>query len=148
MDFEAPVVLASAPRPEPRQAPIGEPGTDDSGAPTPTPKSLLHEASLKTETREVPAKPVGMMPQPTDRKSTDKPVATAKPVQKSSVDKPGLAAVQPGKSPAPKKKIVDKPRTAAAEPVTKPVRLAKTDPLAPLGDKRPAKTSRDSASAR
>ena len=34
VDFQAPVVLASAPAPEPHRPPIGEPGTDDSGAPT------------------------------------------------------------------------------------------------------------------
>ena len=33
VDFEAPVVLASAPAPEPQQPPIGEPTTDDAGAP-------------------------------------------------------------------------------------------------------------------
>jgi hypothetical protein len=36
-------------------------------------------------------------------------------------------------------KTVDKPRLAAAKPVTKPVQLAKTDPLAPLPAKQPAK---------
>ena len=56
MDFQAPVVLAAAPAPEPRRAPVGDPGTDDSGAPTGvSPGGLLHHASLKTETREVPA---------------------------------------------------------------------------------------------
>jgi hypothetical protein len=40
------------------------------------------------------------------------------------------------------KKVVDKPMVAVAKPVTKPVRLAKTDPLAPLpGKTKPAKDS-------
>src|SRR5690348_5816737 len=52
IDFQAPVVLASAPAPE-KQGPIGEPASDDSGAAAAAqPNSLLHEASLKTETRE------------------------------------------------------------------------------------------------
>jgi hypothetical protein len=67
------------------------------------------------------------------------------------VGKPGLAAAQPtakaaaskpaaeSAKPAPKK-VVDKPQLAAAKPVTKPVRLAKTDPLAPLPAKQPAKS--------
>jgi hypothetical protein len=33
VDFQAPVVLASAPAPERQAAPVGEPATDDSGAP-------------------------------------------------------------------------------------------------------------------
>ena len=41
------------------------------------------------------------------------------------------------------KKVVDKPVVAAAKPVTKPVRLAKVDPLAPL----PAKHSGHSKDA-
>jgi hypothetical protein len=134
VDFQAPVVLASAPAPE-RKPAIAEPGTDDSGAPTQpvaaAPSQLLHEASLKTETREVPVKPVATLPQATGPltkgKSTEKPAAAAKPVQKKSVDKPGLAA---------------------AQPVTKPVRIAKTDPLAPLPEKRSAKPPKDHAPGR
>lgn len=130
VDFEAPVVLASAPAPE-RTPAIAEPATDDAGAPAPSPKSLLHEASLKTETREVPAKPVAKVPQATGPlprgTSTDRLAAAAKPVIKKSVDKPGLAA---------------------AQPVTKPVRIAKTDPLAPLPEKRSAKPPKDNAPGR
>ena len=130
VDFEAPVVLATAPAPE-RKPAIAEPGTDDAGAPTAAPTQLLHEASLKTETREVPVKPVATLPQATGPltkgKSTEKPAAAAKPVQKKSVDKPGLAA---------------------AQPVTKPMRIAKTDPLAPLPEKRSAKPPKDHAPGR
>ena len=127
VDFQAPVVLASAPAPAPRQQ-IAAPAADDAGAAAPRANSLLHEASLKTETREVPVKPVANVPHATGPqpmgKSTGKPAAAAKPVPKKSVDKPGLAA---------------------AQPVTKPVRIAKTDPLAPLPDKRRSKTLKDSA---
>ena len=132
VDFQAPVVLASAPAPE-RKPPMAEPATDDAGAPTAaaTPSQLLHEASLKTETREVPVKPAAIVPQaagPQPKgKSTDRPAAAAKLVDKKSVDKPGLAA---------------------AQPVTEPVRIAKTDPLAPLPEKHSAKPPKDHATGR
>jgi hypothetical protein len=45
------------------------------------------------------------------------------------------------------KKSVDKPAVAAAKPVTKPVRLAKADPLAPL-PVRHSGNSRDSTADR
>jgi hypothetical protein len=64
--------------------------------------------------------------------STAKPAATAKLAIKKAVDKPGLAAAQHSKT-------VDKPTVIAAKPVTKPVRLAKVDPLAPLPEKHSAK---------
>jgi len=139
VDFQAPVVLASAPAPKPEKPPIGEAGTDDAGAPTgAAPGTLLHQASLKTETREVPAKPATEMPPATGSKSAEKPATAAKPAKKMSADKPGLAAAQH----APKKSV-DKPVLAAAKPVTKPLRLAKNDPLAPLPDRRSAKPSKD-----
>src|SRR5262249_48541191 len=58
VDFQAPVVLAAAPAPERKPALIGEPETDDSGVTTPVRTDLLHQASLKTGTREAPATPV------------------------------------------------------------------------------------------
>ena len=140
VDFQAPVMLASAPAPA-KQPPLGERETDASGAsPAVTPNALLHQASLKTETREVPARSVVTLPQ-TAAKSTDKPATSAKPAKASSAEKPGLAAAQPkvldkGIKVA-VKKSVDKPAVLAAAPVTRPVRLAKVDPLAPL----PAKHS-------
>ncbi len=142
IDFHAPVVLAAAPAPEPRKAPIGQVETDESGVPTgAAPGALLHQASLKTEiakteTREIPEKPVVQKPLATGsltrNKFTEKPVTAAKPAFKKSVDKPGLAAAKPPKS-------VDKLAARRANPVTKPVRLAKVDPLAPLPDKALAK---------
>jgi hypothetical protein len=152
VDFQAPVVLASAPAPGPQQPAIGQPEIDDSGAPqAAAPSGLLHEASLKTETREVPARAVVAVPQQPASKSTDKPVTAAKPASPKSVDNPGLAAAKftPAK-PAAKpvssvarrleKKSVDKPAVVAAKPVTKPVQLAKTDPLAALPDRHSGRT--------
>jgi len=123
VDFQAPVVLAAAPAPEHKAVPIGEPEADDSGAPA---TDLLHQASLKTGTREAPATQVTAVPrQPTQTKSTDKPVAAAISAPKKSVDKPGLAA---------------------AKPMTKQVHLAKTDPLAPLPDRPVRKSAKDNVS--
>ncbi len=123
IDFQAPVVLAAAPAPERKTAPIGQPEADDSGV---SRTILLRQASLKTGTREVPATPVAVLSlQPTKTKSTDRPVAAAIPVPKKSVDKPGLAA---------------------AKPMTKQVHLAKTDPLAPLPDKPVRKPAKDNVS--
>ncbi len=131
VEFDAPVVLAAAPAPDAPKAPIGEPETDEAGTRrSPNPRSLLHEASLKSGTREVPATPLAEMPPAMGPKSTDKPAAAAKPVHKKSVDKPGLAA---------------------AKPVTKPTRMAKLDPLAPLSAKPPklsSKTAKESAPTR
>jgi len=160
VDLQAPVVLATAPAPERPKAPLGEPDTDDSGAPAAAaPTSLLHVASFKTETREVPAKTAYAEPQQAAPKSTDRPVTAAKPATVKSADKLGLAAAksEPGK-PTPKKqasaaaksaqkKSVDKPVAAVARPVTKPVRLAKADPLAPLSAAHSGK-ARDSTADR
>jgi len=138
VDFQAPVVLASAPARE-APKPIGETATDDAGAPTGVaPGALLRQASLKTETREVPVKSAAELPPAAGRKPADKPATAAKPAPKTSAGKLGLAAAQ-----ARPKKSVDKPTFAAAKPVTKPVRLAKVDPLAPLPDKHTPKISKD-----
>ena len=155
VDFQAPVVLASAPVPQ--KPPVGTPEIDDSGAAPIAPNALLHEASLKTETREVPARPVVTLPQ-TTATSTDKPATAAKPASTKSVAKPGLAAAQlQPKKPAEKlasagpatapKKSVDKPMAMFSKPVTKPVRIAKADPLAPLPARHSA-NSKDSTADR
>jgi hypothetical protein len=137
-EFQAPVVLASAPAPATPRPLVTLAENDDTSAAPVAPNALLHQASLKTETREVPARTVVTLPQ-TIAISTDKPVSAAKPAHKSSAEKPGLAAAQPAaRSDLHKpvavaaKKSVDKTAPAAARPVTKPVRLAKLDPLAPL----------------
>ena len=158
VDFQAPVVLASAPQPEQRVAPENV-ASDDSSAPTAAaPTQLLHQASLNTETREVPARMVAALPRPAVPKSTDRPAAAAKPATTKSMDRPGLAAAQSParkgadklaliKAPATAKKTVDKPAGAAAKSVTKPVQVAKTDPLAPLSAGQSAK-HRDKPAAR
>jgi len=154
-NFQAPVVLASAPAPT-RTPPLARPEMDDSGTPVAVvPSNLLHEASFKTETREVPARSVVALP-PTTAKSTDKPAIAAKPAPAKSlaksVEKPGLAAAQ---SPAKKlpekqvyaapKKSVDKPAVVTARAMTKPIRIAKVDPLAPLPAKHPGNSKGSTA---
>ncbi|HEV8406728.1 MAG TPA: hypothetical protein VGQ34_02245 [Sphingomicrobium sp.] len=169
INFQAPVVLASAPAPEP-QKPLEQAEADNSSPPAAAPSNvLLHEASLKTETREVPARPAVAMPQQAVMKSADKPATADKPVQSKSTDKPGLAAAQPksaklAKSPrspaakdtplriadaarAKQKKSVDKAALVAEKPMTKRVEIAKTDPLAPLPVKHSGKT-KDSPAGR
>lgn len=151
VDFQAPVVLASAPAPQPQNTAVGEIETDDSGVPAAVSAgALLHDASLKIETREVPARPVAALPQATDQKSTGKPVTAAKPALTKTVDKSGLAAAHPtrktgsnqssAQAAAVSKKTVDKPAAGAANAVTRAVQLAKVDPLAPLPAKRFAKS--------
>jgi hypothetical protein len=143
VDFKEPVYLASAPAPQ--KAPLSNPQTDDSGALAPSAgaSSLLHQASLKIGTREVPARPVAILPQATAR-STDEPANAAKPAIKTSVEKPGLAAAhrlkkadveQASASRRASKKSVDKLKVVTAKAMTKPVRMAKVDPLAPLAGK-------------
>jgi hypothetical protein len=150
-DFHAPIVLASAPAPVARPQ-LGQPETDDAGRPTAAPTTLLHEASLKTETREVPVLAVVAAPRPAAAKSAERPVTAAKPAPLKSADKPGLAAakslpakhapthVAEAQKPA-QKKSVDKPLVASAKAVTKHTQLAKTDPLAPLPDRHSRKDS-------
>jgi hypothetical protein len=142
VDFQAPVVLASAPAPQPSKPPIGEAEMDDAGVAAPvSPNALVHEASLKTETREVPVKLTAPLPRAVGPQSADKPVTAAKPASSKSAGKPGLAAAKssPTTGMAVGKKTVDKAALAEAKSVTKPVRLAKTDPLAPLADKHSGK---------
>jgi hypothetical protein len=134
VDFQAPVVLASAPAPEKRGPLEQSNGVDETGTPAASSAGgMLHQASLKTETREVPASTAVTMSPTAATKSADKPVTAAKPAHKPSADKPGLAAAQPklAKVADAKKKTVDKPALGAAKPMTKQAELAKNDPLLP-----------------
>ena len=117
---EAPVVLASAPAPEPVQ-PL-EQGTDPDVSSAP---QLLHEASY-----QVPQKPAAH-PQPAAIEP--KPVAAATPPK--STPKPAAKAPALDKavaSKAPEKKAGDKSPKPEVAAVTKAIRTAKVDPLAPL----------------
>lgn len=97
VDFEAPVVLAAAPKPEPQtkiNGDVSDDGDDGDRASATSGRALLHVASLKTETREVPAKKDVQAPPPSHPRPNDRPVTAAKPVISRSLDKPGLAAAK------------------------------------------------------
>ena len=160
---DAPIVLASAPAPDPQPAPLveGESGAVGAGA-NQSAAQLMREASFKIPVRETVA-----MEEPIARPQPRKPVETAsrqttrklteltKPVEKKTVRAP--VAKAPAKTvraaetgPAAKgKKAGDKNVEASVKPVTKPVRMANVDPLAPLPAKANSKrTAKDSGSAR
>ena len=165
---EAPVVFASAPAPLPQSAPLeeGESGAIGAGANQGNSAAqLMREASLKIPLREEterpmvrqePRKPfVAAAPKPAPRKiaapvkSTEKAVsrsAEMKPVAKPAVKTVKAAETRPA---AKDKKAGDKRIEAAAKPVTKPIRMAKVDPLAPLPVRaNQKKTAKDSGTAR
>lgn len=141
VDFQAPVVMASAPAPEHAPA-IVEESRDDAGAPTAaasveaaSPRALLHVASLKIEPREESVKAAPQLRSATVKlavkEAAAKPAAATKTVNKKSPQK-----------------TVDKSVSVTSKPVTKPIRLAKNDPLAPLPGKPSKHTAKDPGSAR
>ena len=146
---EAPVVLASAPAPHPQSAPLeeGEPVADGAGVSLPAAK-LMREASLKVPIRETmtasePLSQPRKIAEPVVKRAPAKVVAPAKAVEKKVVR---AAETKPA---AKDKKAGDKKAEALAKPVTKPVRLAKVDPLAPLPTAaKSKKTTKDSGTAR
>ena len=146
---EAPVVLASAPAPHPQSAPLeeGEPVADGAGASLPAAK-LMREASFKVPIREsvTVSEP---LPQP--RKVVE-PVSKPAPVKVAAPARPTEKKVVKAAETKPEtkdKKAGDKKVEAVAKPVTKPIRLAKVDPLAPLPTAaKSKKMAKDSGTAR
>jgi hypothetical protein len=106
---------------------------------------LLREASLKVPIRE--AEPEAIAPKPTSHKAAEPPKIADMKAAKPAATKPVKAPqAQPA---ANDKKAGDKKSEVAARPVTKPIRVAKVDPLAPLSTKANLqKTVRDFGSAR
>ena len=95
----------------------------------------MRQASLKVTVRQEEPAPAARQPEPRPLKTVEPKLAVEK--------KPAAKSVEPAKA-APKK-AGDKKVEAAAKPVTKPVRTAKIDPLAPLPAKaNPRKTARES----
>jgi hypothetical protein len=146
---EAPVVLASAPAPHPQSAPLeeGEPVADGAGASLPAAK-LMREASFKVPIRESVTASESM-PQP--RKVVE-PVSKPAPVKVAAPARPTEKKVVKAAETKPEtkdKKAGDKKVEAVAKPVTKPIRLAKVDPLAPLPTAaKSKKMAKDSGTAR
>ena len=156
-NVEAPVVMASVPAPSPQSAPLeeGEPRADGAGASVPA-AQLMREASLKIPVRDVVVEPTGN-PQPratvqTASKSLPHSLVSFTKEPEPKPSKPASDArvkTTQSKPAMNEKKAGDKKLEAAAKPVTKPVRLAKIDPLAPLPVKaNPKKTAKDSGSTR
>jgi hypothetical protein len=108
-EVEAPVVLAAAPAPSPSR-PLAQNGD---AAVTPAPSTeLLHTASLKVEPRQ----------------AAQQKQATVKLEEPKA--QPAKAVVEADKTA--RKKAGEKAAAAETKPVTRPVRTAKIDPLAPL----------------
>ena len=144
-DFKAPVVLASAPAPEKKPA-LAEPETDEAGAPAAvatTPRGLLQVASYWPLSRWWPVRWPASCPPAAPNYTETRPHAptpphtpslqtrgraAAHPVKMASVDKPLKVDVHPSKL----AKTVDKQPIVTAKVLTKPIRIAKADPLAPL----------------
>ena len=164
--IDAPVVLASAPAPHPQPAPLeeGESGAVGAGANrSSSAAQLMREASYKIPGREPemiaapiagpqPRKPVEAASKPATRKtierisSVDKMSARAVEAAKASAKPAKAAEIKPASK---DKKGGDKRAETAAMPVTKPVRMANVDPLAPLpAQANSKKTAKDSGSAR
>jgi hypothetical protein len=168
---DAPVVLASAPAPHPQPAPLeeGEPSVVGAGANRGTSAAqLMREASLKIPVREEIERPVVRQevrdptveaaPKPVARRVAEpvkaaekKPKATSRQVDTKAAARDPAKVVKAAETKAAPaaKKAGDKRIEAAAKPVTKPIRMAKVDPLAPLPARaNQKKTAKDSGSAR
>jgi hypothetical protein len=120
LEVEAPVIMASAPAPQPQQ-----PLAQDDDPDTAPVAQLLHEASY-----EAPAKAAQETPAPSRQPKANQPKAT-------------IAASVAGPRPNPPKQLVTKMASTAkkagdklvamtSSAVTKPARAARIDPLAPL----------------
>ena len=168
LNVEAPVVLASAPAPNPQPAPLeeGERRAAGAGATASSAAQLMQQASLRVPVRE-PIQLTEPMLRPEPRKE---PVAASTPAAKKAPAPAKVAAEKPEKGSAAKtvktapvksakapevkpaqadKTAGDKKVAATAKPVTKPVRTAKVDPLAPLpASANSKKTTGNSGTAR
>jgi hypothetical protein len=109
-EVEAPVVLATAPAPPPNQPLTQDRDPDVAAAPA---TELLHTASLKVEQRQILA---------------GKPVAPATAEPSKAQPRKAVAAADD----ASVKKAGEKVAAPETRPVTRPVRTARVDPLAPL----------------
>jgi hypothetical protein len=120
LEVEAPVVMASAPAPEPQQPLVQD--DDPDSAPV---AQLLHEASYESPAKAAAApKPVPQQP-----KATRPKTAIATTAAGPRPNPPKQVAVKMASA---AKKAGDKLAAMTSGAVTKPVRTAKIDPLAPL----------------
>ena len=152
---EAPVVLASAPAPHPQPTPLeeGERRAAGAGATASSAAQLMQQASLKLPVREAiqPAEPIARPEPRKEQPVAKKPAAPVKAVvEKPAKPAPTKSAKAPETKPAAAdKKAGDKKVALPAKPVTKPIRTAKVDPLAPLpASANSKKTTGNSGTAR
>jgi hypothetical protein len=117
LDVQAPVVMASAPAPQPQQPLATGPEADSTSAPA---SQLLREASLTVPAHDATAPKAAPPTKPAEPKAT---ASNAKSDTKKVEEKLAKAGG---------KKAGDKGLKTANAPVTRPVRTAKIDPLAPL----------------
>jgi hypothetical protein len=154
LNVEAPVVLASAPAPQPTSPPLqeGEPAVESGAVATSTAAQLMRQASLKLPDRELTTVEAAPKPAPRDLTEPTKVTETRQKAVKAADTKPAPVKAQKAaetKSTTTANKAGDKKTEAAAKPVTKPVRMAKVDPLAPLPAKTNSKkTAKETGSAR
>ncbi len=120
LDVDTPVVLAAAPASRP-QEPLAQDSDPDVGPVA----QLLHEASY-----QVPAKAKATaQPIVPEQASVKQPKLAASKAPEVKAGKPKPAAIKVASA---DKKAGEKFAAIASGAVTKPVRMAKTDPLAPL----------------
>lgn len=125
LDVKAPVVMASAPAPQPQ--PVlgsGQADETDMSRSSSSPQQLVHEASLKVESRENPLA-AAVVPASARTAPASKPIPLKSAVRKSEPER--AAATK-----APAKRAVPKLSIASARAPAKVIRLAEADPLAPL----------------
>ena len=154
LNVEAPVVLASAPAPQPTSPSLveGEPTVESGAGATSTAAQLMRQASLKLPERDEPAVEPALasaphkLAEPARKSETSQKAVKAAELKSAPVKAQKAAETKPA---APAKKAGDKKIEATAKPVTKPVRMANVDPLAPLPAKSNSKkTAKESGSAR
>lgn len=122
LEVEAPVVMASAPAPQPQQ-PLAAQDDDPDSAPV---AQLLHEASYEAPAKAAPSpKPV----QPQSMKPNQPKATIAATVAGPRANPPKQMVMKMANA---AKKAGDKLVAMTSGAVTKPVRTAKIDPLAPL----------------
>ncbi len=142
-NLEAPVILASAPAEETKPSPLDERPVEQAAKPQ-SAAGLMHQASLKVPARQAPTEAPKAVPI-----EKPKPVAAKPAAPKPAAPKPAAtkATVAKATTSGPTtKKVVDNKPAPAAKPVTKPVKVAKADPLAPLPGS--SKTAKETGPAR
>lgn len=153
-NVEAPLVLASAPAPQPTSPSLvdDEQAVESGAGATSTAAQLMRQASLKLPEREDLAAEPPSAPAPHRVAEPAKNADTMQKTVKAADMKPApVKAHRPAetKPATTAKKAGDKEVETASRPLTKPVRMARVDPLAPLpAESNSKKTAKESGSAR